>query len=253
MMSEETKGYIVVASREKRYYSFATHLIGTIKDHYPEANCTLVTEERFLDGRESEADNVIICDNHYRAKLWGMANSPYDITMYIDADMYCCSESIKDVFDELGDHDLMFTGLAQDRWYVFRDTEFPGGTFTLCGAVCLYRSSNPLVREFMKDWDEYYKLQYTKKWWPLNDQGEFDYLNYPEQLSIWDQFTLWWLTNKEEKYKDLKVGIFENDLRWNYWMILDREKNPMPEDTVLMHVSAQADKNTGVGTYVDFL
>ena len=26
---------------------------------------------------------------------------------------------------------------------------------------------------------------------------------------------IWWLTNKEEKYKDLKVGIFDDDLRWN--------------------------------------
>lgn len=249
--SEETKGYLVVASREFRYYSFAIHLIESIKDCYPDANCTLVCEERFIDGREEVADHLVFCDNHYRAKLWGLTQTPYDVTFYIDADMYCQSESIEFVFDELGDDDMLFTGLAKDRWYVFRDTEFPGGTFTLCGAVCLYRSSNPLVMEFMQDWYDYYDAQAKETWWPKNDFGEFDTLTYPHHLKQWDQFTLWWLANKEEKYKELNIGIFENDLRWNYWAILDRNKNPEPEDTVLIHMSAQADRNVGCGTFFD--
>ena len=91
------KGFIVVASRKNNFYIYAINLIESIKDFYPEVHVTLVTEERFLDGREDIADNIIFCDDHYRAKLWGMANSPYDITMYVDADMECEHEDIMTV------------------------------------------------------------------------------------------------------------------------------------------------------------
>ena len=82
MKSTQSKGFVIVASKNHNFYIYACNLMESIKDFYPEALITLVTEERFLDDRADEADQVIFCDNHYRAKLWGMANSPYDITMY---------------------------------------------------------------------------------------------------------------------------------------------------------------------------
>lgn len=237
----QNNGYLLVASNHYRYYAWAMNLAESIKDYYPEAQICLVTEERFLDGREEVADHLIFCDNHYRAKLWGMANSPFDNTFYIDVDMEIIGEGIETVFDELGDNDMMFTGLPKDRWYVFKDTQFPGGTFTLCGGVCLY-NSKPLVKEFMQEWYNYYVEQYACRWWPKKEDGTFDTDLYPHHLRIWDQFTLWWLTNKEEKYADLKIEVFENDLKWNYWALLDRTRTPMPPDTVLYHRSFTADK-----------
>ena len=94
-------GYLVVASRKKSFYRLAINCLESLKDYYPDARCCLVTEEKFLDGREDIADDLIFCDNHYRAKLWGMANSPYDITMYIDADSEIEHEDIAIVFDEI--------------------------------------------------------------------------------------------------------------------------------------------------------
>lgn len=238
----KTRGYLVVGSKKHQFYKFAINLAESIKDYNPEAKVCLVTEERFLDGREKIADDLLLCGSGIREKLWGMANSPYDLTFYIDADAEVIHEDIAKVWDELGDNDMVFTGLPEDRWYIFKDTEFPGGTFTLCGAVCLYDSSNPLVMEFMQDWYDYYLKQQNETWWPLNEQGEFDYDLYPEQLGCWDQFTLWWLTEKVDKYKELKVGIFEDDLKWNYWALLDRIKHPMADDVVIHHLSCQADK-----------
>ena len=38
---------------------------------------------------------------------WALTKTPYDITCYVDADIYCQSENIKDIFDELDDdHDM---------------------------------------------------------------------------------------------------------------------------------------------------
>ena len=236
------KGFLIVASRDPIYYSWACNLMGDIKDFHPESQVCLVTEERFVDARAEEADHLIFCDDHYRAKLWALSQTPFDVTFYIDADMQLIGPGLEKVFDELGDNDMVFTGLPRDRWYVFMDTEFPGGTFELCGAVCLYRKTD-LTMEFMKDWYEYYVRQHAGKWWPYNEIGQYDYELYPQQLAAWDQFTLWWLTKKEQKYDDLKVGIFEDDLRYNYWNTLDRTKNPMPEGTVLLHMSSTATRD----------
>lgn len=242
MKPNQSNGYLIVASNDPIYYSWATNLISDIKDYYPEANICLVAEERFLDSRAEEADHLIICDNHYRAKLWGMSQTPYDNTFYIDADMTCISENIANVFEELGDNDMMFTGLPRDRWHIFMDTEFPGGTFTLCGAVCLYKKTD-IIMEFMKDWYELYVKQHANEWWPTKEDGvTWDTENYPRELACWDQFTLWWLVEKEPKYKELKVGIFEEDLRWNYWTSLNRHTHPMPEGTSLIHLSAKASR-----------
>lgn len=242
-MQNETKGYLVVASRKSNFYSGAINLIESVKDYYPEANVCLVTEERFCDGRESIADHLIYCSDHYRSKMWGMARSPYDITFYMDADMECVHEDISKVFDNLKDDDMVFTGLPRDRWYVFKDTEFPGGTFTLAGAVCLYRSARTLVREFMHDWFNYYCKQHDGSWWPLDENNNFDTYHYPHHLRVWDQFTLWWLTNKEDKYKELKISIFEDDLRWNYWTLLDRLRNMPTQPIILMHYSNVMEKD----------
>ena len=36
-------------------------------------------------------------------------------------------------------------------------------------------------------------------------------------LKDFDQTTLWWMTEKMEKYKGLNIGIFHDDIRWNYF------------------------------------
>ncbi len=216
-MKNPSKGYVIIASRNVFFYKSALYLIESIKDFYPDAKCCLVTEERFLDGYETIADDLLLCDDHLRAKLDGMARSPYDLSFYIDADCEVVHEDIEHVFEELGEYDVMFTELTDDRAYCFKEIHFPAGKMTLCGGVCLYDMSRPIVREFMRDWYDLTVKQYNKSWWPVDENGQYDYANYPETLSRWDQFSLWWLVNKEPKYKNLKVGIFDDDARWNYY------------------------------------
>ena len=242
-MPTKNDGYLIVASKNYSFYAFACNLAEGIKDYYPEAQICLVTEERFCeDGRADRiADHLIYCDDNVRAKLWGMAQTPFDRTFYIDADAECMHEDIATVFDELGDNDMMFTGLPEDRWYIFNDKPFPGGKFELCGGVCLYRKTDRTIK-FMNDWYDLYNQHSSGKWWPTNEHGQPDYDNFPKRLRQWDQFSLMWLTAHTEEYSDLKVEIFENDLKWNYWAILDPETHPMEEDTVIYHLSCAADR-----------
>jgi hypothetical protein len=93
----------------------------------------------------------------------------------------------------------------------------------------------------MKDWYELYVKQWANEWWPTKEDGiTWDIENYPRELACWDQFSLFWLVEKDPKYKDLKVAIFEEDLKWNYWASLNRYTHPMPEGTSLIHLSSKA-------------
>lgn len=236
---EKTKGYVIVASNKINFYRYAINLAESILDFYEDAKITLFCEEWMFEEKHRELfDNVEWCSNHYRAKLEGMARSPYDLTMYLDADMECEHGDIEHVFDELGDHDVMFSELTDDREYIYAERTFdtPEGQtkFTLCGGVCLYDMSKPIVREFMKDWWELTRQQMDREWWP---EG------YAESLRSWDQFSLWWLTTKSSKYKDLDIGIFEDDLRWNYYNALNWAITKPENPIVIRHYSCGLDKD----------
>jgi len=245
MTNTPSKGFVIVASRNQNFYTYAVNLIESIKDWYPEAKICLVTEQRFIDERADEADQVIFCTDHYRAKLWGMSQTPYDVTMYVDADMDCEHEDIAKVWDEMKDYDMVFHALTPERekYYAIREFKYGDGIekFTLCGGVCLYRSGNPLVREFMEDWFELFNKQHSGMWKPKG----FDNQQFDRDLKHFDQTTLWWLTEKEEKYKDLKIGIFQDDIRWNYFTQYAYEglKSIEGKPPILRHYSGSLQKD----------
>lgn len=244
-MTTPSKGFVIVASKNPNFYIYACNLMESIKDWYPEAQICLVTEERFIDERADEADQIIFCDSHYRAKLWGMSQSPYDITMYVDADMDCEHEDIAKVWDEMKDYDMVFHELTPERekYYAIREFRYDGGIekFTLCGGVCLYRSGNPLVREFMEEWFELFNKQFNNLWQPKG----FDHDQFHKDLKHFDQTTLWYMTEKMDKYKDLKIGFFHDDIRWNYFTQYQYEqlKSIEGKPPILRHYSGSLKKD----------
>jgi len=222
MNQKSNDGFLIVATRLKSFYIAGVYLAESIKDFWPEAQICFVCDEWMCDGREDVADYVLYPprENDYRGKLWGMANTPFDRTLYLDADMVCEHEDLKIVFDQLEDYDMVFTSLNEDRDDVFKNRYFPAGKFELNGGVVLYNSSRQHVKDFMQRWWELYTKQHNHTWWPTDPEtGEWDLVNYGNrnEMRWWDQFTLWWLLNKEEKWSDMNIGIFDDDLRWNYY------------------------------------
>ena len=250
-MQNQTKGFVIVASKNQNFYIYAVNLAESIRDFYPDANITFFTEERFIDSRADVFDEVKLCGSGYREKLWGMAETPYDITMYVDADMDCEHEDIITVWDEMKDYDMVFHELTKERekFYAVRYFEYEGKRemYSLCGGVCLYRSSNPLVKEFMHDWNELFLKQYSGEWKPEGFNEE----QWKKDLQHFDQTTLWWLVNKEPKYKNLKIGIFEDDIRWNYFSQYSYSgtgalKSKSGKPPILRHFSATLQKDTPI-------
>lgn len=245
--TEPSKGFLVVASKTHRFYSLAINLIESIKDYYPDAKICLVTEERFCDGRESIADHLIFCGDRQREKLWALPKTPFDITMYIDADVSVQHEDIQKVFDHIENADLVFTELESEASKGFAVASWPGGEMKLSGGIVLYDIRNPLVKEFMTDWYEYYYKQVNLEWWPDYKNGTPDFKLHPMKLKQWDQFTLWWLTEKNPKYKNLKMKIFEDSYRWNWYSIYNEKElsekiNPENKPPIIFHWSHLVNK-----------
>ncbi len=218
-MTKVNKGYVVVANRLEFYYYSALNLISSIKEFDPDAKVCLVSEQKYLDlGGSHIADHILTCDNHPRAKLWGMANTPFDQTFYIDADCEIIHGDLPTVFDLFKDKHVLFTALTDERSYIFAEYEWGNGvSFDWCGAVCLYDMTKPLVKDLMNDWYDLTVKQYSGEWWPSAPDGTPDTVNYPKSLARWDQFSLWWLLNREPKYSDILVGRLDDeyDCRWN--------------------------------------
>lgn len=251
---QPTKGFVVVASKKPAFYYSAMNLIESVWDYMPDAQFALFTEKRFMDSRCDDVQYVYECDDHIRAKLYGMANSPFDITMYLDADTICEHEDIVKIWDQLNGNDLVFVELTKDevaqRSFVEVEGNIPSTgdnvDLILCGGVCLYDMRNPVVRDFMKDWWEYFRIQeegwqrkeVKDKWWPDD---------LPETMLRWDQFTLWWLTNKVDKYKDLKIGRFDDNYRWNWFSSFgigsDGKHRLVKEHPIIIHHSASMKKD----------
>ena len=127
-----TEGYIIVGNMREIYYRSALYLIDSIREYDPNRPICLTTEQRFVTGKE-DIDDLIICNDHERAKLYGIANSPYDKTYYIDADCEVIHEDLPTIFDKFDGNDILFTSLAEERIDHFAELYFPGGKFTWCG------------------------------------------------------------------------------------------------------------------------
>jgi hypothetical protein len=208
---QKPNGFIIVASQFYEYYEAAHMLIDSLLDYMPEANIALFAHDQWTknDSRCDDLYMVDDCPNHVRAKLYCLSKTPFDKTVYLDADTYVQHEDVSKMFDF--DSDLVFTNI---RPYAGKIAKFVGGEMVLHGGVFGYKST-PRVFQFMDDWWNYYNKQRTNEWWPEGVQPK-------SRLISWDQLTLWWLT--ENTYSDLDISIYEDDARWNFVYIYKEDE-----------------------------
>lgn len=221
-MKDNSKGFILVASRFYAYYDAAHNLIDSILDHYPKANIALFAHDEWTkdDPRCDKLYMVHDTINHVRAKLWALPQTPFETTVYLDVDTYVCHDDITDMF-ELNGNDMMFTNI---RSYAGKISKFDGGELTLHGGAFAYHTS---TIQFMYDWFEYYDDQINDRWWPKN-------IGPKAQLAMWDQFTLWYLL----QHRKLKVGIYKDDARYNF--IRTYKEDECEGDIVVYHYTLPA-------------
>lgn len=218
-------GFVYVASLSDAYYKAAVRSANSLRDYYPDANITLFTHESFFKESDRQFFNGVVLNIpvHRRAKMWGMARSPYEKTLYLDCDTEIRSERISEVFDIL-DKDIMFTRIVphvSNTRYIDDDNnlEYHGG-------VVLYNNKK-LTVDLINEWYDLYNKQVQ-----IEDWSQSMFSRYNEKMRPWDQFTIWYLL-RQEKYKDIQHGFFpDGGHEYNYICLLeeDTEKNKPYKD-----------------------
>ena len=206
ILKNKHNGFIIVASYNKRFLDSAIFCAETLKEYYPEAHITLFTQDDWIESSLNIIfDNVIGgAPNNKRAKLWALDKTPYDLTVYLDADVEIMHSDIQNIFDQIDDEtDILMTKI---RGYNGKISVFPGGELTDHCGLFMYRST-PQVLEFMKQWWLLYQKQQSGEW-------KWDTSLYPNELRAWDQWSYWWLQNKTEYA--IRRKFFEDDARWNF-------------------------------------
>ena len=234
-----TKGFMLVASFSKPYYDAAVMCADSIKDFYPEAKIALYThKDWFQEEHRHLFDHVQLgVPAHVRAKLWALTKTPYDVTAYIDADIYCQSEDIATIFDELdNDYDMAMScnrPYNAKVVYITADEELthykpehkeliktakvhewdfdgPAGCWRMkwhCG-MFLYKK-NERTFKMLDMWYKNYRTQIESK--PRGPNKNWPY-NWPSSLWYWDTFAFF-NTNYNVDYK---VKIKEIHAKWNF-------------------------------------
>ena len=207
LLQQSNNGFLIVATVSKAYYRSAINLAHSILDFYPEAKITLFTQQELFE----EADRKIFdevdlsCPHHKRAKLYALPKTKYDITAYIDADCEVQNDGIEEIFDQLGDNDIVLTKI---RKYAAADVKI-SDTETMiwhCG-VFLYNNKKKTL-QMMQDWWTEYDYQINVESWPWPEHRR--------SMRPWDQYTFYRLYTSK-KYKSIKIDCFPGeDARWNF-------------------------------------
>ena len=103
MKQKKSNGYLIVATQSKYYYQSAIYLAESIIDYYPEAKIAIFTEEQLFEELHRDLFDYVELKtpSHIRGKLWALSQTPYENTMYIDADCEVRHEDISSAFDEM--------------------------------------------------------------------------------------------------------------------------------------------------------
>jgi hypothetical protein len=233
--SVNDSGFIYVASRNRLYYELALLSCQSLKSFSPKTNVTLFTHEKFVDDRCKIFDKVIVdIPVHYRAKMWCMARSPYQRTIYNDCDSQICHRDVAKMFNFLDDCDL-FCGsnlaytVGSVKWtYIDKARKhFP----KYHGSMWGYHKTE-LITDFMQTWfDEYIKQVTTP--WPYENE-------HFKEWQVFDMFTLWRMTSglfdEFKRFDNLNIKILSR--RWN------TTTQDLPEDLNGPPVITQIDKDT---------
>lgn len=203
-LKKMNNGFLVVASKNKRFLTAAQLLADSIKE-YTQYPITLVTDnEWILDPGNHIFDNVIGgAPKTIRAKLWALTKTPYDITCFLDADVVCLSDNANNVFEALCDNDIVFTKIrpycASACWWNIHEEERPhGGAFVW--------KNNEKMKTFMEEWWNNWQWKMKHHWHP---RWDFKYEKDP--VEMWDQFPLHlMLCDKEDVW-------YRDDIKWNWY------------------------------------
>lgn len=231
------EGFIYVATKHIMFYEMALLSAQTLRDYHKTANITLFTHEKFVDERAYKLFDKVITNIpiHHRAKMWGMARTPYQRTLYNDCDSFIRHGDIKKIISHLDDGTDMFFGtclgytVGSMKWlYIDKQRKIEPKYH---GSLCGYTKTD-LTIDFMQTWFDEYLKQITTPW-------AYE-ANHNKEWKQFDMFTLWRMTSGKfaefDRFNKLNIKLLTR--RWNNTV------QDLPDDLDGRPVITQYDKTS---------
>jgi len=178
------KGYVFCASGHPYFLNAAERAANSIKKFSPDAHITLFSG---FSKRPEVFDDIIEADMNpeyrYSAKVYNLINSPYEKTIFLDADTILV-DSIDEIFNILNYFDFAlphsFHRSGETSWYA--QDSFPGLT-GLSSSMIVYRKRKEVL-EVLNKWIEEYDTMCSKS--PdFGDQGILSKIIYEFGTSLY--------------------------------------------------------------------
>ena len=243
MIPKESRGYLIVATLSKSFYTGAVECIKSLKDEVPDAQVAFFTHEMYVKDEDRHLFDHLFTPApvHNRAKLWALPMSPFEYTTYLDADSFVCSDEIEEVWEHLDnagdDVDVL---MSENRPYnakvvLFQDSHQNNGearelnhwdqdhiNLALEGKAHIFRwhcgmftwRKNDRTQKLWKEWLRYYRNHNES----TDGSGRRDKSGvdpYPRSLAYWDTFAFWRVLHEQP---DLNINIqrMPKDAKYNY-------------------------------------
>lgn len=150
-MSENSERGVLYIATGKAFVDASNNSAESVKKYCPDLPVHIFTDEPTAD--DSHFDSVApIANPHYRSKVDYLPRSPFQRTLYLDADTRVCAD-IREMFDLLDRFDIAFTH-AHLRAWTYRQAwtrQLPYSFPQFNGGVILYKNSEPVI-EFLEKW-----------------------------------------------------------------------------------------------------
>ncbi|WP_339136386.1 MAG: hypothetical protein WGN25_00665 [Candidatus Electrothrix sp. GW3-4] len=168
----ESRGVVYVATGEK-FVTEALISVRSVKRQMPELPVTLFTDLQELVASPPEGVDVVFhltqVTNSCLDKMYPLAESPYERTLFLDTDTYLC-DRIDELFDVLDNYDIAAAHPPYRVQYHLPDIPecFPEPN---TGVIAFKRTSGAL--EVLSNWSKEYKKQLASPNKPHHDQHSF--------------------------------------------------------------------------------
>ena len=167
------KGVIYIATGEK-YVEMAARSARSLKKHCPSLPVHIFTELETAPYSCFDSSTKI-SDPHIRSKVDYIYDTPFQKTLYLDADTRVC-EDITHMFDLLDRYDI---ALAYTRVLKPYTGQVPKLFQPMNGGVILFRKTDPVI-EFLKSWKKAFHEVGVK-----HDQYTLRKLLWLSDLKVW--------------------------------------------------------------------
>lgn len=257
MSNSESRGYLIAATLSRSFYDAAVECIIGLKDEVPDAKVAFFTHEEWVQDKHRPLFDHLFtpCPVHNRTKLWALDKTPFDVTMYIDADCYVITDEITEVFDHMAaagpECDIL---MSENRPYNAKVVYFQSSVQAEDGEareldhyrdehIELYKSNkaekfrwhcgmfvwrkNDKTQKLWKEWLRYYRKHNESP----NREGCDPW---PRSLAYWDTFAFWRVLHDQPEL-GINIQKMPKDAKYNFVIGYKKTEIRYGEEIAVLH------------------